>query len=161
MDWAQFLEKIFCFAVAAFGFAVLFNVPKRTLAVTSMLALLGGLTKVALLKWGVSLVLASLAGASLIGILAIQAAHSLHAPHLVFSIPAVIPLVPGIYTYRMMVGLVLLTKDPNSGAYIKTLAETVQNGLTAAFITMSIAIGIAIPMLVTRKKSGKFIKFSK
>jgi uncharacterized membrane protein YjjB (DUF3815 family) len=160
MDWLSFLEKGVWFGFAALGFAVLFNVPPRTLAIIYALAALGGLTKLFMVHCGISVVLASLGGASLIGILSIQAAHNKHAPPLVFAIPAVIPMVPGVFAYKMMLGMIKLANDSgvDSG---QILTDTISNGLKAMFILMCLAVGVAIPMLVTRKSSVKHIKIVK
>jgi len=160
MEWLSFLEKGIWFGFAAIGFAILFNVPPRTLFIIWLLAALGGLTKLYLFHFGVSVVLSSLGGASLIGLLSIQAAHNKHAPPLVFSIPAVIPMVPGVFAYKMMLGLIKLAGDSgiDSG---QVLSDTISNGIKTMFILMALAVGVAIPMLVTGKSSVKHIKLRK
>ncbi len=161
MDFVNILEKGFWAGLAALGFAILFNVPQRTLFVIWAMGALGGLLKFLLLGWEINIVLASLAGASLIGILSVYAAHNKHAPPLVFSIPSVIPMVPGAFAYRMMLGCMeLVGTSSNSVTYLKTLAETTNNGLKAIFILIALSAGVAIPMLVTRKDTFKRIKSS-
>jgi uncharacterized membrane protein YjjB (DUF3815 family) len=161
MDWIALLEKGFWAGFAALGFAILFNVPQRTLMMIWAMGALGGLTKFLLLDLQVSIVLASLAGASLIGVLSVYAAHNKQAPPLVFSTPSVIPMVPGAFAYRMMLGCMELAgKSVNSDTYLKTLAETTNNGLKAFFILIALSAGVAIPMLVTRKDTFKRIKSS-
>jgi uncharacterized membrane protein YjjB (DUF3815 family) len=161
MDWILLVEKGFWAGFAALGFAVLFNVPQRTLIIIWAMGAIGGLTKFLLLGLGANIVLSSLAGASLIGVLSVYAAHNKQAPPLVFSIPSVIPMVPGAFAYRMMLGCMELTGTPtDSQSYLKTLAETTNNGLKAVFILIALSAGVAIPMLVTRKDSFKRIKSS-
>jgi uncharacterized membrane protein YjjB (DUF3815 family) len=161
MDWILLIEKGFWAGFAALGFAVLFNVPQRTLIIIWAMGAIGGLTKFLLLGLGANIVLSSLAGASLIGVLSVYAAHNKQAPPLVFSIPSVIPMVPGAFAYRMMLGCMELTGTPtDSQSYLKTLAETTNNGLKAVFILIALSAGVAIPMLVTRKDSFKRIKSS-
>jgi len=161
MDFINILEKGFWAGFAALGFAILFNVPQRTLFVIWAMGALGGLLKFLLLGMEVNIVLASLAGASLIGVLSVYAAHNKHAPPLVFSIPSVIPMVPGTFAYRMMLGCMeLVGTSSNSDTYLKTLAETTNNGLKAIFILIALSAGVAIPMLVTRKDTFKRIKSS-
>ena len=161
MDWILLIEKGFWAGFAALGFAVLFNVPQRTLIIIWAMGAIGGLTKFLLLGFGVNIVLSSLAGASLIGVLSVYAAHNKQAPPLVFSIPSVIPMVPGAFAYRMMLGCMELAGTPtDSQSYLKTLAETTNNGLKAVFILIALSAGVAIPMLVTRKDSFKRIKSS-
>ncbi|NJK94033.1 MAG: threonine/serine exporter [Bacteroidales bacterium] len=158
MEWLLLIEKGFWFGIGAIGFAILFNVPPRTIFIIWLLAALGGLAKLFLIFAGASALLASLAGATLIGILSIQAAHNKHAPPLVFSIPAVIPLVPGVYAYQAILGLIILAGNSSVINYNEVLASTVNNGLNAIFILMSLAVGVSAPMLLTRKSSAKHMK---
>ena len=161
MDWIALLEKGFWAGFAALGFAILFNVPQRTLMMIWAMGALGGITKFFLLNLDVNIVLASLAGATLIGVLSVYAAHNKQAPPLVFSTPSVIPMVPGAFAYRMMLGCMTLAGTPtNSQTYVNTLAETTNNGLKAIFILIALSAGVAIPMLVTRKDTFKRIKSS-
>lgn len=161
MDWIALLEKGFWAGFAALGFAILFNVPQRTLLIIWGLGAVGGLSKFFLLAVDVNIALASLAGASFIGVLSVYASHNKQAPPLVFSIPAVIPMVPGAFAYRMMLGCMELAgKSVDSQTYLVTLAETANNGLKAFFILIAISAGVSIPMLVTRKDTFKRIKSS-
>ena len=153
------LEKGIWFGFAALGFAVLFNVPQRTLIVIWMLGAAGGMTKLLLMQANIGIVVATFAGAAVIGVLSVSAAHNKHAPPLVFSIPSVIPMVPGAFAYRMMLGLIKLAgtavTDPT---YHQILAETTSNGLKTMFILMSLAAGVSIPMLISRKDTIKKIR---
>lgn len=161
MEWLLFFEKGIWFGLAALGFAVLFNVPPRVLFTVWLFGALGGLTKVLLLKVGVNVILASLGGASLVGILSIPAAHNRHAPPLVFSIPAVIPMVPGVFAYRMMLGLIRLAGSPENSDYQHVISQTVSNGLNMFFILMALAVGGSLPFLITRKESVKKLRLGK
>lgn len=161
MEWIALLEKGFWAGFAALGFAILFNVPQRTLFIIWGLGAAGGLAKFFVLSLEVNIALASLAGAAVIGVLSVYASHNKQAPPLVFSIPSVIPLVPGAFAYRMMLGCMELAgKSVDSQTYLKTLAETANNGLKAFFILIAISAGVSIPMLVTRKDTFKRIKSS-
>jgi uncharacterized membrane protein YjjB (DUF3815 family) len=153
------LEKGIWFGFAALGFAVLFNVPQRTLLVIWLIGAAGGISKLVLMQGNIGVVVASLAGASLVGILSVSAAHNKHAPPLVFSIPSVIPLVPGAFAYRMMLGLIKLAgTSVTSEDYYHTLAETTSYGLKTMFILLALAAGVAIPMLLSRKETIKKIR---
>ena len=119
----------------------------------------GGLTKLLLMLFSIDIVLATFAGATLVGILSVSAAHNKHAPPLVFSIPAVIPMVPGAFAYRMMLGLIKLSGTAvTNETYSQTLGETASNGLKTLFILISLAVGVAIPMLISRKETIKRIR---
>lgn len=158
MFWLLILEKFFWFGIAGTGFAVLFNVPLRTLFPTFIMAAIGGTVKTLLLGQDVNVILASLFGATLIGFLSIFFAHRKHSPPPIFAIPAVIPMVPGIFAYKMMLGLIKLSGSMDPATYQQVLTDTVGYGLKVMFILMSLAAGVGIPLLVTRKESAKQIR---
>lgn len=158
MNWIAYLENGIWFGLAAIGFAILFNVPNRTLKTIWIFGALGGLTKLILIQVGLGVVMGSFGGAALIGVLSISAAHRKHTPPMILAIPSVIPMVPGAFAYRMMIGLMKLSGDGVAENYNQILAETVNNGLKATFILMSLAFGVALPMFITRKQSAKNLR---
>ena len=119
---------------------------------------IGVFIKFTLLHFNFNIALSSLAGAVAIGFLSIPAAHYKHTPPLIFYIPAVIPMIPGILAYRMILGLITLTGNPKSATYGATLSETINYGLKVVFILISLSVGVVIPMLLLRKESVKDIK---
>jgi uncharacterized membrane protein YjjB (DUF3815 family) len=158
MEWITFAEKSIWFGLAALGFSVLFNVPQRAMLSIFLIGAAGGVLRLFLIQQDVNIVLATLAGAALIGTVSIWAAHNKHVPPLVFAIPAVIPMVPGIFAYRMMIGLVKLSENLEPGMYTQILSETITYGIKVMFILMTLAGGVALPMLITRKESAKHIR---
>ena len=157
----EIVTKSFWAGIAAIGFAILFNVPRRVILSIWMLGALGGLIKFSALNFNVGIVFASFLAATAIGIASIQMAHMRNSPPLVFSIPSVIPMVPGFFAYKMMLGLIALTSIENTDAYIQTLIQTVNNGAKMMFILISLGTGVAIPMLITRKETIKKSNFNK
>jgi uncharacterized membrane protein YjjB (DUF3815 family) len=68
-------------------------------------------------------------------------------------------MIPGAFAYRMMLGLMQLSGTAISNeTYLKTLAETTNNGLKTMFILMALAVGVAIPMLISRRETIKKIR---
>lgn len=157
----EILIKSFWSGIAAVGFAVLFNVPRRVIFSIGWLGAIGGLIKFSVMNFDIGIVFASFLGATLIGIISIQMAHARNSPPLVFSIPSVIPMIPGFFAYKMMLGLIALIRIENTDTYIQTLIQTVNNGAKTMFVLISLGTGVAIPMLLTRKESIKKSKFNK
>ena len=157
----EILIKSFWAGIAAIGFAILFNVPRRTIFSIWSLGAMGGLIKFTAMNFDLGIVFASFLGAVGIAIVAIQMAHMRNSPPLVFSIPSVIPMVPGVFAYKFMLGMIALTSIENADAYIQTLIETVNNGAKMMFVLISLGTGVAIPMLLTRKESIKKSDFNK
>lgn len=155
------LSKSFWSGMAAIGFAILFNVPHRTVFTIWALGAIGGIVKFTAMSSDIGIVFASFLGATAIGILSVQMAHLQKTPPLIFSIPSVIPMVPGFFAYKMMLGLIALTSMKNTDTYLQTLIETVNNGAKMTFILISLATGVAIPMLLSRKDSFKKSKYNR
>mgnify|MGYP000005144475 CR=1 FL=1 len=161
MIFLEILIKSFWAGIAAIGFAILFNVPRRTLFPIWCIGAMGGLIKFTAMNYEMGVVFASFLGAVAVGVAAIQMAHLKDSPPLVFSIPSVIPMVPGVFAYKFMLGMIALTSIENADTYIQTLIETVNNGAKMMFVLISLGTGVAIPMLLTRKESIKKSDFNK
>jgi uncharacterized membrane protein YjjB (DUF3815 family) len=58
-------------------------------------------------------------------------------------------MVPGVFTYKMMIGFVQLATD-DSISY-QALLDTFRNGLNALLILLSLALGVALPRLLSRR----------
>jgi len=161
MEIYEIFIKSFWAGIAAIGFAVLFNVPRRTLIPIFILGSLGGLIKFTAVYFDSGIVFASFWAATIVGFLSIQTAHIRKSPPLIFSIPSVIPMVPGAFAYKMMLGLISLTNMEDADSYLKILIDTVNNGAKMMFVLIALGTGVAIPMLMTRKESIKKSKFNK
>jgi len=155
MDILALLEKGIWLGCAALGFGMLFNVPKRALFPIFLIGALGGLMKFFMLEFEIGIVLAVLCGASLIGFLSVFAAHNFKCPPVTFSIPAVIPMIPGLFAYKSMIGVIKLTSEKDPTEYTKVFFEALNNGLTALFVLIVLATGVAVPLLVSRKATVK------
>ena len=157
----EILIKSFWAGIAAIGFAILFNVPRRTLFPIWCIGAMGGLIKFTAMNYEMGVVFASFLGAVGVGIVAIQMAHLKDSPPLVFSIPSVIPMIPGVFAYKFMLGMIALTSIEKTDIYLQTLIETVNNGSKMMFVLIALGTGVAIPMLLTRKESIKKSDFNK
>lgn len=157
----EILIKSVWAGIAAIGFAILFNVPRRTLVLIGLLGIIGGLIKFTSLELHVNIVFASFWAATAVGFVSIQTAHLKKSPPLIFSIPSVIPMVPGFFAYKFMLGLIALTNMEDADTYLKILVETVNNGAKMMFVLIALGTGVAIPMLLSRKESIKKSKYNK
>ena len=95
-------------AISAMGFATIYNIPYRLMPWIAV----GGIICVCTRNFvfldpssgniglGLGIVVGSLCGSALISIINIKAVHLLHTPHQCITIPAVIPIVPGVLMYR-------------------------------------------------------------
>jgi len=152
------LLKIIFSMIVALGFAVLFNTPRRALWSVAVLGGLGFGLKSFLLRFVLpeQVVLASLAGASLVGMLGVYFAHRVHCPPIVFTIPAIINMIPGKFGYEFIIGLLTIVsaKKPD-GITFEFVHSVFTNGLKAGFILMALALGVIFPILFFNTKTVK------
>ena len=140
-------------APAALGFALLFNVPPRSLVACCTLAVIGHATRKGVVDLGGDIVLGTLLGGVVIGIAAEWWAKRHHMVPTVYSISAAIPMVPGTFMYKAIQSLLGIATM--SGLPAGTSQESAQQLLMAAsvsavkasMILMALAFGIAAPIL--------------
>ncbi|MGV3705855.1 MAG: threonine/serine exporter family protein [Arcticibacter sp.] len=161
MEHVILLEKCIWLGMAAVGFAVLFNVPSRALGYIGIMGALGGILRVLMIHNEISVIVGTLFGATLIGFLSIYFAHKSHCPPPVLAIPSVIPMIPGKFAYKMMIGLIELSGDIDPVTYTHIMSETLNNCLKVMFILMSIAGGVGIPLLIARRDTAKGMRLKR
>lgn len=132
-------------AIPAVGFAMVFNVPVRALKYCAMAGALGHGCRFVLMQQSMPIEWASFFAALLVGMIGIIGSRRLLAPPHVFTVAAVIPMVPGVYAFKTMIALVDLNQHGFSPEIWQRMAE---NGITAAFTVAALAIGLAMPGLM-------------
>lgn len=147
-------------AVAAIGFAVLFNVPYRTLIGCAFCGALGHASRTFLINSGLPgvdhVVTATLIGATVVGTLGFLLARRYQMPTIIFTVCGVIPMFPGIVAYRAMLDILQITGIINIGTVgpidLVLLQEVIPNLLMTAFMLAALALGIAAPTLLFRRR---------
>lgn len=135
-------------ALAALGFAVLFNVPVRTLPGCMICGALGHMLRTLLVAQGVGVELGSLVGATAVGFIGLAFARRWETPAMVFTVSGAIPLVPGVFAFRTMLGVINLISAPDAQAGLLALYETGVNAARTGLILGALAVGIAAPTLL-------------
>lgn len=145
-------------AISAMGFSMIFNIPTRLLPVVAVGGIIAVCTRnlVSLhpdmycsFSLGQGGIIGSLVGSTLISVICVKAAHVFHTPHQVIAISSVIPMVPGVLMYRCLYSLIMV-----SGTVDEQMSNFVcsgVNGLNASLIIGAIAIGVAVPNIISRK----------
>lgn len=145
------LQDAFWSGVAAAGFAVLFNVPRRALAGSVIAGALGHATRTLLMTLGLQIELATLFGAAVVGFLGHYFARRWRVADLVFTVPGVIPMVPGGFAFRTMIGLLQLA-SPGAASGMPLLVDTAVNATKTGLILAAIAGGITAPSLLFQRR---------
>ncbi len=162
MDFFLLIIKDFSFAFCvAIGFGSLFNTPNRVLLIAGLLGGLGHALRFTLYE-GVclGLITSTLSGTVLIGLLGIVLAHKVHTPPIVFTMPACITMIPGMYAYKTMLGFIRLTDESGLVRNPQDLDNTFHNLVLTASLLFCLAVGISIGVLLFRQSSVKMLKFA-
>ena len=141
-------------ALAALGFAVLFDVPRRLLPACLLLGALGHGSRTLLMKLGLGGVeAATLCAAVLVGFAAVGCARRARVPAIVFALPAAIPMVPGAFAFKTMLGVLRLvggTAAPSPSLAVDTAVAAAKTALILA----ALAVGVGSPGLVFRRSAS-------
>lgn len=147
------IDAIFS-AIAATGFAVISNPPKRAVVVSAILSAIGHSFRYYLLhSLKMDIASATLVASFLIGLLAVLFAKIIRCPSEVFTFPSLLPMIPGMYAYRMFLSLAKFTRTDDPALYPNLIADVFANGMTAAFILMALVVGVSIPVMLFHKES--------
>ena len=131
-DLPLYLHFIYSF-MATIGFAVFFNAPKSTLIHSGFVGGVGWTLFYFLLKITENTILANFIAAILVSYISEILARKLKQPAVVFIIPGIIPLVPGLGMYNTM--LFLVQKDYNNA---------IAAGADALFVAGAISLGVLV-----------------
>jgi uncharacterized membrane protein YjjB (DUF3815 family) len=135
-------------AVATLGFAVLFNVPMYALPYCALIGAFGYALRTALMIGGMGMVLATLFAALLVGVLATILAERYAVSGTLFAVGPAIPLVPGSYAYKAVMGLVMAANSPELEPGGELLLAAFDYGIKAVLTILFLSFGIALPGLV-------------
>jgi uncharacterized membrane protein YjjB (DUF3815 family) len=137
-------------AVAALGFATLFNVPPRLIWACALTGAVGHACRTVLVQTNeVDIVLGTLIASTTMGFMSVGLGKWLHAPPPIFAVSGSIPMVPGVFAYSTMLGILALTDD---SATLETLLDTTRYAALTGVILAAIAGGISLPQLLFRRE---------
>jgi uncharacterized membrane protein YjjB (DUF3815 family) len=154
MDFERILHHTIFGGLAAMGFGVLFNISLKNLP---WCALGGGLAlaiRTMGLQYGWSLEAASFTAALAVGSMAQIFQEHMGVSRNTFDVAGCIPMVPGGFAAKAILGLIALTA-PNPKMADATLILSVQNLLRVMFTVGAIGTGVAIPSLLLRVRRIK------
>lgn len=138
-------------AVAAGGFAILFKVPRNLLLLCAAVGAFGHALRTLLAGAGVNLILASLAGATLVGFAGFVLSTRYRIPSPVITVPAIIPLVPGSIAFQSLLMLISALGAGPDGAQGLLLAAA-YDAVTAGLVILALGVGISAPFLLLRRR---------
>lgn len=145
------LNDMFFASIPAIGFALVFNVPQKALIYCALGGAIGHGSRFAMMHFGVPIEWATFFAATLVSFIGVYWSHRFLAHPKVFTVAALIPMVPGVFAFKAMIALVEINQQGFDAMLFSMLIE---NFLKAMFIIAGLAIGLAIPgLLFYRRRS--------
>jgi uncharacterized membrane protein YjjP (DUF1212 family) len=138
-----FYADVLAAGVAAGSYPVYFSMPYRMIGwpvAAGMLAHAAHWS--ALMGWKVDLPTAALVSCLLVGVLLIPVSHYLRMPFAAIGFAAVVALLPGVYVFRTLSGILQLQNSTSPDL----LAATVSDASVATLVVAAMAIGLVVPM---------------
>lgn len=132
------IQFIFAF-LSTTGFAVFFNIPKDSVIKSSLCGAIGWIVYIICAELLSSTIGATLIAAITVGLVGEFMAKNYKKPATIFTIPGIIPLVPGAGMYYTMLAVI-----------DKNFIGAAESGTEAIFTAISIAIGIIVSSSISR-----------
>ncbi|BBL87701.1 putative succinate exporter YjjB [Vibrio rotiferianus] len=139
------LNDMFFAAIPAVGFAMVFNVPQRALVYCAVGGAIGHGSRYLMMHFGLPIEWATFFAATLVGMIGVHWSHRFLAHPKVFTVAALIPMVPGVFAYKAMIAMVEIN---HLGYSPELIATCMENFLKAMFIIAGLAVGLAVPGLL-------------
>ena len=143
-------------AIAGMGFGAISDPPLKAFPSIGILAALGHALRYALMNYaGIDIASASFCAALLIGFVSLLLGERLRCPMTVLYIPALLPMIPGMYAYRAVEALLGCLTHPEEARFNHYLYLLSYNGLTCTFIILGMVIGATVPIFLFKNTSFK------
>lgn len=149
-------------AIAATGFAVISNPPRKAVLISAFMAAVGHGLRFYLLKGGsLDIATASFLAAFAIGLLSIFFAKLIHCPAEVFSFPSLLPMIPGMFAYKTILAVMKFLQSRDEVMAMSNLLDIFKNGITTVLVLFALVIGAAIPLFIFYKQSFQMTRLLK
>ncbi|HJC27446.1 threonine/serine exporter family protein [uncultured Alistipes sp.] len=162
MMWLEILSDGFFAAVAAIGFGAISDPPMRAFPSIALLAAIGHALRFVLMHWGMDIASASLCASVTIGVGSLLLGGRIRCPMTVLFIPALLPMIPGMYAYKTVFSMIMFMKtldDPALGA--EYLQAIVRNGFITFSVIFMLAAGAAAPIFLFNKRAHSLTRDKK
>lgn len=133
MNSQTLIINFFFSSVATMGFSIFFNSPVKALIPSGLIGGIGWTVYSLLFGVSENAILANFFAATLISLLSEVLARKMKYPAIIFVIPGILPLIPGLGLYNTMLSLV-------EGRY----TDAMSIGTNALFVSAAIAMGVLL-----------------
>ena len=159
MDLLLILEKGLFAALAALGFAAVGNPSRAAFRYVPILAFFGNIVRFSLMEYAeVNIAVSTFFAAVFVGFLAVVFAYHARYPIEVFAFPALLPMIPGRFAYRSLLGMIRFMESTQEVAQEQYLPGITSNAIIALLTMVALGVGVAIPLFICYKASFRMTR---
>lgn len=141
-------------AIAAIGFGAISNPPRRAFLSIAIAAAIGHALRFSLMHYmGVDIITASFCASFVIGWASLFLGSLIYCPMTVIYIPALLPMIPGMYAYKTLFALVLFSRNLANPVLVQQyIQEIFINGIVTCGVIFMLAVGATLPFILYPSK---------
>ena len=148
------LDGLFA-AIAAIGFGAISDPPMRAFPRIAVLAAVGHAMRFCLMTYAsFDIATASFLASLSIGMGSLWLGAMIKCPMTVLYIPALLPMIPGMYAYKIVLSLILFMQNiKNTALSAQYMHEMFYNIIITVSVIFMLAVGATIPIFLFRNKA--------
>lgn len=148
------LDGLFA-AVAAVGFGAISDPPMRAFPRIALLAAVGHALRYCLINYaGADIATASLFAAFAIGMGSLWLGKAIYCPMTVLYIPALLPMIPGIYAYKTVFSLIMFLQSiDHPGQGVHYMQAFFLNATVSFSVIFMLAAGATLPIFIFKRQA--------
>lgn len=150
-------------AVAAIGFGAISDPPLRAFPAIALLAAIGHSLRFCLMSYlGVDIATASLCASFSIGMGSLLIGKRIYCPMTVLYIPALLPMIPGMYAYKIVFSLIMFMQNLQSPELQQTyMMNLCTNAVITCSVIFMLVVGATLPLFLCKNRAFSMTRHKK